>query len=264
MKKKLYSMRAFLAGFVLFMIYGTLVAQNYAFKCNFDVPSGQEVFPVTLTKATAAVSDGLLKVTLDGTSVNPQFTSKDLLTLAASTTTYKYLNIRMKNSTSGVNFKVLWLTSLKPGTYSQKIFNNSIAANDADFVNYSFDLTDANYTGDVKLFRIDCPINGPTTGFVEYDWIGLADEPLSTGIKSETTNPSLSIYPIPASNELNVSCESGLSKIQVLDLSGKLIKEVSGGSKSITLNIEDQSKGIYFIKVTDLNDKSIYSKFVKQ
>ncbi len=144
MKKNDNFLRALVAGFVLFMISGTLVAQNYAFKCNFDVPSGQEVFPVTLTNATAAVSDGLLKVTLNGTSANPQFTSKDLTTLAASTTTYKYLNIRMKNSTSGVNFKVLCLTSLKPGTYLHKLFNNSITANDADFVSYSFDLTDVN------------------------------------------------------------------------------------------------------------------------
>lgn len=71
---------------------------------------------------------------------------------------------------------------------------------------------------------------------------------------------SLEIYPNPTSDILNIQTEQKISKIEILDTSGKLLKSNSGSGK--TINVSNLSKGIYLIKI--YADKNIInSKFIK-
>lgn len=68
------------------------------------------------------------------------------------------------------------------------------------------------------------------------------------------------IYPNPTSDILNIQTEQKISKIEILDTSGKLVKSNSGSGK--TINVSNLSKGIYLIKI--YSDKNIInSKFIK-
>lgn len=68
------------------------------------------------------------------------------------------------------------------------------------------------------------------------------------------------IYPNPTSDILNIQTEQKISKIEILDTSGKLLKSNSGSGK--TINVSNLSKGIYLIKIY-ANQNIINSKFIK-
>lgn len=77
----------------------------------------------------------------------------------------------------------------------------------------------------------------------------------STDVKTFTTV----IYPNPASDVLNIQAEQKITKIEIFDLSGKLL--ISKYNKE-NINISNLSKGIYIIKIHTLLGTS-NSKFIK-
>lgn len=62
-------------------------------------------------------------------------------------------------------------------------------------------------------------------------------------------NASVTIYPNPTANVLTVSTPSGIEKIELLDVSGKIVKLIQGNSNEIRTDISDLSSGMYFVKV---------------
>lgn len=70
----------------------------------------------------------------------------------------------------------------------------------------------------------------------------------------------LSAFPIPTNKILNIiNPENGSNKIEIYDLSGKLIliKNFSYNENRISLNVENLLKGTYIYKIGDLNSKFI-------
>ena len=70
----------------------------------------------------------------------------------------------------------------------------------------------------------------------------------------------LSAFPIPTNKTLNViNPKNGVSKIEVYDASGKIVMNKSFGisENTISLDVENLSKGIYVYKVGDLSSKFI-------
>ncbi|MCK5168284.1 MAG: T9SS type A sorting domain-containing protein, partial [Bacteroidales bacterium] len=60
----------------------------------------------------------------------------------------------------------------------------------------------------------------------------------------------------------NVKLYSQEKQIQILDLSGRLIKTITSNSSLIPVNISDLSNGVYFVK--GISSKNIYTyKFIK-
>jgi hypothetical protein len=81
----------------------------------------------------------------------------------------------------------------------------------------------------------------------------------------------LSVYPNPASNNLNLQISSehtGKSTMLVYDVSGKLVRKVSFekayGNIQQQLNISDLKKGLYHVEISIDNKTRMVSKFVKQ
>lgn len=88
-----------------------------------------------------------------------------------------------------------------------------------------------------------------------------------TGIKEEKSPQSdITIYPNPTNNSTTIYLsEKENYIIQVYDITGNiLLNEREIKTKIYNLNLENITKGIYFIKITDSYNTSITKKIIKQ
>lgn len=74
---------------------------------------------------------------------------------------------------------------------------------------------------------------------------------------------ALIIYPIPATNKLNIVSKNRILSVRITSLSGKTILTKKLNTQPIVLNISDLDAGVYFIEIKTLK-KSIVKKFVKE
>ncbi len=79
----------------------------------------------------------------------------------------------------------------------------------------------------------------------------------TTGIQQHTSNNSISVYPVPTSEKLNINITADTEDKTVLtitDLSGKVVKEeeltIVSGNNAIETNVKNLSNGFYFLKLT--------------
>jgi len=96
------------------------------------------------------------------------------------------------------------------------------------------------------------------TGYNQLPYIVTVPQ-CATGI-AEKIETSISVYPNPAADVIYIENGGGLN-YSVTDALGKMI--VSGTYGSF-INVSDFSKGLYFVKVTDRNNKVTTVRFVKK
>ncbi len=91
----------------------------------------------------------------------------------------------------------------------------------------------------------------------EADW-SVEVKTDNSGIKELKSN-SLSIYPNPAKNkvQLTVDNEQLGENIQILDITGKRVKQIKIQNTRLKIQIEDLKSGIYFVKIKGLTKKLI-------
>jgi uncharacterized delta-60 repeat protein len=80
----------------------------------------------------------------------------------------------------------------------------------------------------------------------------------------ETNSPeSMNIYPNPFSETIFAGAENSISKIRLVDLSGKTILEQECNTKSVSVATEKISKGIYLLEIFTSTGKAV-RKIVKE
>lgn len=89
-----------------------------------------------------------------------------------------------------------------------------------------------------------------------------------TGLWNKTVVQTVSIYPQPVRTEFFVNLPntgySGNYELNIVDLNGKLVKQVSFIGQMVQINCEDLTKGVYIIKISNDKKNEIYtSKLVK-
>jgi len=92
-----------------------------------------------------------------------------------------------------------------------------------------------------------------------------ACENISTvGIK-ETTKSSVSIYPNPTTGVFNVNLSNnkGLINYTISTVEGRLVVEGRTNESIITLDLQNESKGVYFLKINEENTSKTY-KVIKE
>ena len=84
-----------------------------------------------------------------------------------------------------------------------------------------------------------------------------------TGIKQSLNQiKKLSLYPIPAQNQLHFNLKNAQEfQFQVLDLNGRVVQE--GRLESNTLNISTLKQGVFFLQLRNV-EEVFSSKFIKQ
>jgi len=76
-------------------------------------------------------------------------------------------------------------------------------------------------------------------------------------IAANEVNASFDIYPVPASDLLNVQLNTNttieISNVQVTDLSGRMIESLTFKGNKTQLNITELKAGIYFVSIINSN-----------
>lgn len=85
---------------------------------------------------------------------------------------------------------------------------------------------------------------------------------------SELEINDIKVFPIPASNYLNIDFSGSIlnspSKIELFDLQGKAVFKASNKSKLSTFKIPLSQKGIFILRMTYSNGKTIHSKIISE
>jgi len=88
---------------------------------------------------------------------------------------------------------------------------------------------------------------------------------LGTGDVSFSKN--LSLYPNPATNEIYLELNNASKEkytIQVLTLQGQEIMNIQTDQRSNTIDIENIPSGLYFVVITDSQNKELTKKLIKE
>ncbi|HNW97605.1 MAG TPA: M1 family aminopeptidase [Bacteroidales bacterium] len=120
-------------------------------------------------------------------------------------------------------------------------------------------------TDNVNNYKI--PIHKTITGIVvdPNNWV-LNKVGTITNINEFENNIDFEISPNPCTDKLNINFsipEKRNKTFVITDITGRLIKTLNGNSDKQEINIEDLSKGIYFLKISNGNS-FIIKKFVKE
>ena len=85
-------------------------------------------------------------------------------------------------------------------------------------------------------------------------------------IKSDELHNEVKIYPNPASNIINISVPTSVnySVVELIDDQGAAVKSIKSTNRTIVINTNDVSPGLYIIKISLSNsillEKIIISK----
>ena len=163
-------------------------------------------------------------------------------------------------------------------TFSFDLFNNVNwnASSDATWLNLSFQSLTGKYdfknaisgTGDARIIMSAQTNN--TGANRSANVLISGDQGVSTRTivvtqtfvlgTSQAKTFITTIYPNPTSDVLNIQTEHKISRIEVYDLSGKLLKSVDGNNKKLA--VSSLNKGMYIIKLYTENGV-VNSKFIK-
>ena len=166
---------------------------------------------------------------------------------------------------SNINVKVAEANNVTPATYYN--FNNHVFQNEINTIGYdwkTFDMSSFSYilNPNVCFFIKDQEENiwrlyfnsfeGSSTGNVSFN-----TELISTAAVEEgNQNNNITIYPNPASDYVNLICESSKKDniIYISDLNGKIVlKEKTNGFSAINVNVSNFKKGIYIVSLVSDN-----------
>lgn len=76
---------------------------------------------------------------------------------------------------------------------------------------------------------------------------------ISTNVLENINNVIISVYPNPTKHSVTITTKFTIKHISIIDITGKEILNIIPKSTTETINIENISSGIYFIKVEDKN-----------
>ena len=95
--------------------------------------------------------------------------------------------------------------------------------------------------------------NGLATSLISNTGIGggTVTIPCFTNEVNELpSSPQISVYPNPSSGQFNFNGLEKESKIEIFDMTGKIIYQSIANGDFETINISDKAKGIYFYRIT--------------
>ncbi|MFK7970683.1 MAG: T9SS type A sorting domain-containing protein, partial [Bacteroidia bacterium] len=84
----------------------------------------------------------------------------------------------------------------------------------------------------------------------------------------ETLADNIILFPNPAQNILNISLPIGTMELELHDMAGRILErkttEVEFASEHLQWNVQDLSKGVYMITISDEQGNTTVKRFVKQ
>jgi hypothetical protein len=265
---------------------------NSTLKVKYVSGTNNALSAVVALNSSIARVEGTNKyahVTLKNTTTNDQFQLKGkvatlttvfppIQTYTTSDAVYKTYDFDLTTWDSGNQFPELAFAvkdtwSAAPTTY---------ATNDIVVVSNTYykSITGDNTAVDAAALKLDtanwviCDVTGATatvgaivggaldlTNFVYVDSIVFDNiVPLATADFGNTNN-TISLYPNPAKEVLNISSSNNITKIEVYDMQGR---NVVSNNNSTNVNIAAIGKGAYIVKVVQENGNIVSKQFIKE
>jgi len=104
---------------------------------------------------------------------------------------------------------------------------------------------------------------GSVAGEQTYYWDDMYFGAIYTDVKQLNAGKNnVAVYPNPAENILYINSKTTLSKVAIYNTVGKQLKEYSNVLQNV--NVSDLKTGVYMIRLTDINGKTVTSKFIKK
>jgi hypothetical protein len=277
-------------------VNGNLELDNFAFRTAtpyIDVPAGVllnigvapgnsmsvndtlKSFMVTLAHGGAyiAVANGVLNPS--NFAVNPD---------AASTAFTLFLQDMMRESalTTDVDFRVVHGSSDAP--IVDVLANAGLLVDNASYSDITpyFSVPAANYILDVTPGNDNTTIvasyAAPLSGLAGQSAVILASGFLAvladgtafllsivTGIEDQGSASSFNMYPNPATDVVNISLSENANNaiVEITNALGQIVKTEKLNNSSITIPVNNLSKGMYFVNVRSENGKSDAKLIVK-
>ena len=96
---------------------------------------------------------------------------------------------------------------------------------------------------------------------IALDDIGIfSDEGIYLNTNNLESQKSIKLFPNPTSHSLSIhGLEGDSDKIEIVDLTGKIVKQVTIARKNLTIDVSSLQNGVYFVKI----DNKMY-KLIKQ
>lgn len=117
----------------------------------------------------------------------------------------------------------------------------------------------SSYSGTVNIaFKYSGNSASATTTFQIDDII------LSGTVGVNDIVASSKIFPNPANSVLNISNDEIIAGIKVFNAAGQKVLDVDVNSNNYSLEIENLTKGVYFVNILDTEGNSNVTKFVKK
>lgn len=74
---------------------------------------------------------------------------------------------------------------------------------------------------------------------------------------------TVNIFPNPTKSLVNIECKESISKLLIIDYSGRVIKQLNNPAEQYqTINTQQFAKGIYVVQVTTMNNKVFNEKLI--
>jgi hypothetical protein len=130
---------------------------------------------------------------------------------------------------------------------------------------------DFSYKADIRSTIDGKPLGALTWWDMDYD--GAASlalvktfyENLATGVTVLDQSESISIYPNPANDVLQITANSELKSVRFYNILGKLVSQHNlNGELKKSINISGLTSGIYIVKIETVTGVSNLSKIVKK
>lgn len=169
--------------------------------------------------------------------------------------TYKYRAFSNATTTVPMNFRVV--TNTTNTSTGVNVLTTKTGVNNLTYISETLDFTPAT-TGNYYIgFHNNTPAaTGATTNnFVFIDTFSVTSA-LSND-KFETS--SISIFPNPATDILNVTGVEEITSLVINDINGRTIKTVNNAT---SINVSDLNAGVYFVNITT-EKGNVTKKFMK-
>ena len=129
-----------------------------------------------------------------------------------------------------------------------------------NFTSYTWNDLSTNQTLDVSTSG-QYTVEVTDTNTCSYTDTINVDVIICSGINEIGEAYNISIYPNPAHNQLTISSENiAINKLEIFDITGKLVKQLTMSNEQLAIDISDLQKGVYFIKINDTETL----KFIKE
>ncbi len=113
-------------------------------------------------------------------------------------------------------------------------------------------------TGEWTEISID-EANNATEGTIEY--LGYH---LDNSINIRELNSQVKLYPNPVNNILFIETELQLNTIEIYNVTTQLIKQINNYNANLGIGVSELEKGLYVLKITNINADVSFVKFIKQ